>query len=405
MNESPFEFENIPDFVLHDAVRETLGSCNLVGGSGGTNYNFRCPICGDSKTRTYLRRGFILTNQETWVYYCQNECGSMAFTSYLKEYHPEVFRRVIFHALKEKTKFVHKEKKVVEKSSKYLGTEYKFKDGELLSVMDTDPLCEIALTECKRRKIPESVYKTWYVCIKDDYFTNKDELGYVLLDERGIPTGNEYGNRLIIPYYKLGGKWSQFDARALSSKMMLRYKNIKDTQRELYKADWLDTTKPFYLLEGAIDSCFIKNSVAFGGTKHLHRYLEEYPKMNTNSSNGTIIWDNDDAGVFELMSNLDLGFKYFDWLMITVKDEFKFKTDGTLREIKDINDFVLYSNECVLDKDGFIEHSCLTPYIKNSEGSKIRLIQQYGNRIEDRKKKLFEKKKYNTTKTQDFCAF
>ena len=44
---------------------------------------------------------------------------------------------------------------------------------------------------------------------------------------------NEYNNRIIIPYYKLGDKWNQFDARSLDENAILRYKNLKNVEKKI----------------------------------------------------------------------------------------------------------------------------------------------------------------------------
>lgn len=389
---SSFDYSRIPDHILHDAVKEVLGSEGLVGGVGNTPYNFRCPICGDSKTNKNKKRGYVLFSEGNWSYVCHNECGKMSFLSFLKNHHPHVYRRVIFHAFDRKAK---KAKPIdtrtqAEKTYK-AGDAYKFKPGELVSIFDTHPTAQQGLAYCLKRRIPQSVYSKWYVCLKNDKFYDRDSNGKLVYNDRGLPKGNEYNNRLIIPYYRYGGTWVQFDARSLDENSLLKYRNLEGVDREMYNIDWLDVTKPFYLLEGAIDSCFIKNAVAFGGTKHLQKFLEQYPHIKENAHNGTVIWDNDNAGYDEMPNTVRMGFGWFNWSSF----------DPTV--IKDINNLVLKSDEVKLDADGFIDINSIKKYIMSADGGIVKLTMLYGNREKMRMRKVkknFDMMSANKTKKQ-----
>jgi hypothetical protein len=379
-----FDITRIPESVLHDAVYEALGQQKIEKIREG--YNFRCPLCGDSKSNPYKKRGYVYINNGQWTYFCYNECGPMSFLNFLKRYNNILYKKVVFHGFERSNK---PRKRIEEKS--YLSDKvYKFKDKELVDLFNPHPTAVIALTYCKERKIPEKIYSKWFVCIRDDKFLDKDSSGVIIYNELGCPVGNEYGNRLIIPYYRLGGKWSQFDARALDNSQ-LRYKNLKGAERELYNIDFLDVNKPFFLLEGAINSTFIKNSVAFGGTKHLKNFLEQYPILLEHKSNGVFIWDNDGAGYDEMQSTIRLGFGWFNWESIKPLNEFRMLENEFPRIIKDINDLVLYSDMVELDEEGFIKYDSLKNYIEYNTGSgEFKSVAQYGKRTELKKKRFKE---------------
>ena len=56
-------------------------------------WNFRCPICGDSKKSKYKKRGWILPSVDKVVYYCHNCFVSITFRNFLKQTHPDVFEK------------------------------------------------------------------------------------------------------------------------------------------------------------------------------------------------------------------------------------------------------------------------------------------------------------------------
>jgi hypothetical protein len=225
------------------------------------------------------------------------------------------------------------------------------------------------------------------VCIEGKEFLDRDKNGQIVYNDNGVPKGNEYRNRLIIPYYRFGKKWIQFDARALDDSF-LRYRNLEDAERELYNIDWLDVTKPFFLLEGSINSTFIQNSTAFGGTKHLKKFLEQYPEITKNAKNGTVILDNDSAGYDEMAYPISLGFNWFNWSTIKPSEKYIFSEDGDLRIIKDINDLARFTDRVEIDNDGFITYNSLKEFIESPAGGLIKIKMLYGNREKMRKEKF-----------------
>lgn len=391
MTPQEFDYSRIPDSLIHNAVTTTLIGCDLVSEKNGTVYNFHCPMCGGHTKNRNDKCGYIYT--DTWKYKCYNGCGSMSFFFFLKKEHTEIYKKLIFHAF-DKSKREKRHVIVKTKAEKTYNANnlYKFKKGELIELLDEQNETAInALNYCKSRKIPERIYKKWFVCIRDDKFHDRDSFGNYILNDKGYPKGNEYGNRLIIPYYTYGGKWVQFDARSLDENSKRRYRNLESAERELYNIDFINVNEPFFLLEGAIDSTFIKNSIAFGGTQHLMKFLDAYPQLKENAHNGTIIWDNDDAGKDETPNTVKLGFNWFDWSSIKPTDTYKYNTDGTIRIIKDINNAVMYSDVFNLDKHGFIVFDDLKKYIRKAEGSRIKLTLLNGNR----EKQKYEKNKRN----------
>ena len=376
---------------MHDAVRETLGDCKLMGGVGNSPYIFRCPICGDSKKNPNAKRGAVVHNRGDWNFVCLNECGSMSFLKFLKIYHHDVYKRLVIHGFTNDRKSYNKEPEKTEAEKTFIAAgETVFKPRELISILDNHPLAKKALNWAMGRKIRKIVYEQWYVCLEGNEFLDRDDRGGFIYTEKGYPKGNEYKNRVIIPYYRFGGKWSQFDARSLDPKAFVRYMNLKGADREPYNIEWLDVTKPFFLLEGCIDSTFIENAVAFGGTKHFHALLEQFPQILEHAHNGTVIWDNDDAGYDMIPVSIKMGFKWFNWSSIHPSDQFRKNSDGTNRVIKDINDLILYTELMERDEKEYIRYESLVPYIEDAKCGMIKVSLLYGDREAIKKEKQRE---------------
>jgi hypothetical protein len=130
------------------------------------------------------------------------------------------------------------------------------------------------------------------------------------------------------------------------------------------------------------------------------KFLDQHPELKKNAHNGTVIWDNDDAGKDEIGKTVKMGFNWFEWTNIKPTEEFKYNNDGTLRQIKDINNAVMYSDCFKLDKSGFIIFNDLKTYIRKADGAMIKLMLLYGNREKMKYEKQQHTKKIITKKSK-----
>jgi len=121
------------------------------------------------------------------------------------------------------------------------------------------------------------------------------------------------------------------------------------------------------------------------------KFLEMYPEIKKNAHNGTVIWDNDDAGKDEMPKTIKLGFNWFDWDEIKPTSQYMYDSNGNKRQIKDINNMVLFTDVVSIDNEGFVETESLIKYIKKPDT--IIATMRYGNREKMRKER--NKQKFN----------
>lgn len=344
------DFSLIPDHVYRDAIATCFSDRLLTQKSGG--YNFRCPICGDSTDKETDTNAWILTDGGRYWYHCfKGKCGySKPFISYLKEFNRSIYENVLLNAYvndgkKSRDVFIE-DKRKASRLSNGTGIE-SFDNGELISIMEDERICHRAIDIVKARKIPESIYSKWFVAKYDKRF-RKNNGG----------KGNVYANRIIIPFYRLGGKWNYFLARDMKEKSDRRYLK-PDTDKELFNIDWIDINTKCFVTEGEIDSCFIDNCVGIGGTSGVRKLFELFPSLrDTHKRNLVFIWDNDEAGEKMRLQTVKRGYAYFDWTTVKKREDVP---DSV--KIKDINDLVLYGDGVEMQRNGKISMAYIKKHI------------------------------------------
>jgi len=211
-------------------------------------YNFRCPICGDSKKNKNKARAYIYAIKNNANFKCHNCGSSLSFNNFLKDQDPQLHRQ--YKLEKFKSGFTGKNF-VVEKPDFVFETP-KFVQRIVL------PLCnevEVARTYLQNRNLdPTKFY----------YAENFDEFVHTFKGLDHGYVGKE--SRIIIPLYyekNLIG----FQGRALDSKS-IKYITImlQEGVPKIYGLDQIDTTKEVYVTEGPFDSHFITNAIAMCGS-------------------------------------------------------------------------------------------------------------------------------------------
>lgn len=220
-------------------------------------YNFRCPFCGDSQKDKNKARGYLFINKDHMVYKCHNCSIATSLTKLLDKLDPQLANSYKLEKFSCKT------------TNTVIFTSNKFKHIKPIEKEKND-LVDIGLVPLHQmdknsmvmkyvisRKIPEARYSELYYA-KDMRILEKlnDRYANTLLKEE----------RLIIPFYDSFGKLSGVTGRSLY-KSNKRYINLRITEYPfIYGLKYIDATKPIYVLEGAIDSMFIDNAIAVGGS-------------------------------------------------------------------------------------------------------------------------------------------
>ena len=364
-------YDDIPASVYDDSIREQFSQYALDDKHQGY-YNFVCPNpeCGDIN-QPHKKKAYIYT--DTWQYVCYKCTPMMPYAKWLRQHDENAYQRLLFSAFGARTGNRAADT-VMPVAPRPTDAGLPFKEGEIIPILSNHPLASAGLGLCRHRRIREEVYSEWFVCLQGDQFLDRDASGNYVLDEHGRPRGNEYRNRIIIPFYHFGGKWGQFDARAIDQDNPLRYRNFTGVKRTAYNIDFINYDEPIYILEGTIDSTFVHNAIAIGGIQHFNEIIDQNPRLAEHKDRVVVLWDNDPEGQKARARTCELGYRWFTW-------------EGL--KSKDINGAVM-AGELPVDEEGFVRREAIEARVRDPEAAGILFALKYGNMKKEAAKKRFE---------------
>lgn len=230
-------------------------------------YNCRCPICGDSKKSKTKARGYFYTRKGKMFYDCKN-CGApdhKTFDKFLKWFSSEIYKEYKMELFKETVHFT-KEKKVNELKFDYTKPEPKEVPDVLKGLKSIKQLGEghAAYTYCTGRGIPERTYNDLYFAISMNVFSK-------ILPDYAETKFDDYP-RLILPFINKDGIVTHIQGRAVGDAQYIpkdkRYVTLElvPDVSKAFGMNQIDNNKTVKVVEGPIDSLFLKNCVAMAGS-------------------------------------------------------------------------------------------------------------------------------------------
>ena len=208
-------------------------------------YNFRCPICGDSKKNKTKTRGYLYTIKADVNFRCHNCGASMTFSNFLKEIDPVVHKQYVFERFKQGS--TGRGTVVEEPVFKFEAPTFKSSiDLPLASTVD------VSRIYLEKRKLDPT--KFYYAERFVEYVNSHKQS----LDVKEHP-------RIIIPlYYEKNLVGVQ--GRTLNSNSVKYITTIfYDEAPKIYGLDNIRRDAPVFVTEGPFDSTFICNSIAMCG--------------------------------------------------------------------------------------------------------------------------------------------
>ena len=213
-------------------------------------YNFRCPICGDSKKHKNKARGYLYQVKTNTNFKCHNCGASLSLNNFLKQIDPVLHKQYTMEKFKEG--FAGGRNFVVEEPK------FEFKKPVFKKKLNLPIASEVSIANeylSKRGLDPSKFYfadkfKQWVNTQKKTFdYINKDE------------------SRIIIPMYDESKTLIGFQGRSLGPNSV-KYITVmlNEEAPKIYGLDSIKTEKPIYIVEGPFDSSLIENSVAMCGS-------------------------------------------------------------------------------------------------------------------------------------------
>lgn len=282
--------------------------------------NFKCNICGDSKTKIWAQRGYLVkfcnTGGEFWYYKCMrpecicNEAKSAKW--WLKETNPilydqfenEFFNEFLGFTKNAETMQYEKPKPKPEEKMSSFEIITSFKKINKNDIMHINYL--------KKRRIGQKFWNRFYTS-----------------------THPRFSNRLIIPFFNDNNELIYFQGRSLVSDGAKKYLNDENNKDSvIYNLNNIDKSKPVFVFEGIFNTFFIDNSIAVLGVNFTNAQFDLIKDLDLH-----FFFDNDVAGKKGMLKMLKKGYKVFNW------DTFLKKLKPKDPEkISDLNDLAILLN-------------------------------------------------------------
>ena len=210
-------------------------------------YNFRCPICGDSKKNRSKTRGYLYAVKANTNFKCHNCGASMSLNNFLKQVDPAVHKQYVME---------------------------KFKEGHTGRnfVIDEPDIKFEAPKFKKKLKLPKASdhprpagYLTARKLNPDDFYYAEHFKKFVNSLKQTFDDTTHDEERIIIPlYYEknlIGLQGRSINPNPVKYITVM----LDDDAPKIYGLDNIRRDAPVYVTEGPFDSTFIRNAIAMCG--------------------------------------------------------------------------------------------------------------------------------------------
>ena len=210
-------------------------------------YNFRCPICGDSKKNKSKTRGYIYSVKSNTNFKCHNCGASMSLNNFIKKVDPAI----------------HKQYSLEKFRDGYTGRNFVVDEPEFKF---EKPMFKerVNLPFCSESKVVSEYLQKRKLNPNHFYFS--EDFSAFVKSFKEVEFDNLYKeSRIVIPIHyqkKLVG----FQGRALSPNS-IKYITImlNDDAPKIYGLDQIKKDESVYVTEGPFDSTFVCNAIAMCG--------------------------------------------------------------------------------------------------------------------------------------------
>ncbi|MAH72765.1 MAG: hypothetical protein CMK29_05700 [Porticoccaceae bacterium] len=222
-------------------------------------FNFRCPVCGDSKKSKTKARAYLYRVKNDMFFKCHNCSASHNLANFIKVVDRKIYDQYILERYKGNKPI--SEDNLFDRFKSDIKKKLNITPLQGLKSFDKIDNVHPAKKYLLKRRIPEEYFSKLYLSNKFQAFVNKLKPGTF-----GEETEKYEHPRLIIPFYDVDGEVFAIQGRAFG-KEQPKYITLKlyENKQKIFGLDRINLHKTIYIVEGPIDSLFIDNCIAAAG--------------------------------------------------------------------------------------------------------------------------------------------
>ena len=327
------------DSLQHTYINQISSRLRNFKKLGRSKYNFSCPFCGDSSYNKNKARGYLLSKRQNAFYYCHNDTGcNCSFDRFLFKLDSALYNQYKLERFKQSV--ADKGSRVIDDVQLPMAT-FKLPATDpfrLLTKCTELPYDHPAVSYLRNRQIPNDKWDDiWYTGEWFKFSTSIDpKIEYVI--DKDHP-------RLVLPFRNVDGLPFMFQGRSLNKHDAPKYLTCKldENATKLFGQNTIDPNELVFVVEGPIDSFFIKNSIAMGGSDVS---IDRCPYRN----NRVFVLDREPRSkviVSKLYKLLANGEKVLSWKNC--------KWDG-----KDINEMILNGGASINEMNSYVRDNIVS---------------------------------------------
>ena len=223
-------------------------------------FNFRCPVCGDSKKSKTKARAYLYRVKNDMFFKCHNCSGSHNLANFIKVVDRSLYNQYILDRYKGNKPLQEPDlfKNFKDNTKNKLKSSTPLQGLKPFSTIDNEHPAKQYLLN---RKIPEKFFDKLFLCNKFQAYVNKLKPGTF-----GKETDKYEHPRLIIPFYDVEDTVFALQGRAFG-KEQPKYITLKlyENKQKIFGLERLNLNQTVYIVEGPLDSLFLDNCIAAAG--------------------------------------------------------------------------------------------------------------------------------------------
>lgn len=269
---------------------------------GNDNYQFSCPICGDSAKDKSKARGYVFPKQGTLKFYCHNCNFSGSFAYFLRYVNPALYKDYSLDYLRDQN-FGKKEYDREELRQRPVFRKSKYTSLPCKNIMELSP-DHYARKYVQRRLVPtdQIFYTKDFKQLITDVFPENERIEKLVDNEERIVFALRDEDQEIIGV----------QGRALND-YAIRYMSIKRNEEDpkIFGLHSVKRNEKIFVLEGIFDALMLHNAVAM-----LDAALYTAPMIVGHGLSYVFCFDNEPRNkqiVANMKRTIELGHSVFIW--------------------------------------------------------------------------------------------